>query len=66
MKLIKPVCSSESIFISDLTDDLVTGVEVVLNDDIPPVINRLSIGNKFDCDFSVRILFSIGLNTRDD
>jgi hypothetical protein len=66
IKLMKPACSSESIFISDLTDDFVTGVEVVLNDDIPPVVNRLSIGSKFDWDFSLRILFSIELNTRDD
>jgi len=62
----KPVCSSESILNSDLIVDFVTGVDVVLYDDIPPVVNRLSIGNEFDCTFSLIILFSIELNMRED
>lgn len=62
----KPVCSSESILISDFIVDFATGVDVVLNDDIPVFVNRLSIGNKFVCNFSLRFLFSIELNTRDD
>jgi hypothetical protein len=41
-------CSFESILISDLIIDFATGVDVVLNDETPPVVNRLSIGIKFD------------------
>jgi hypothetical protein len=48
-------CSFESIFISDLIIDFVTGVDVVLNAEIPLFANRLSIGKIFDWKFSFGI-----------
>ena len=50
--------SSASNFISDLDADLVTGVDVVLNEASAALVNLLSMGKKFDWDLSTGSLFS--------